>query len=333
MEFRRIRPEAVRWYRMAAEQGEAAAQYTLGLACRKGDGAPKDPVEAARWFRLAAEQGDVEAQYQSRRDVRPGRGGSGGLGGVGAVVPHGGRAGPRRGSVQSRLDVRVRRRSRQGPVGGRPVVPHGGRAGPRRGSVQPRLDVRAGRGSPQDPAEAVRWCRLAAEQGYAVAQFNLGELYALGEGVPQDPAEAVRWFRLAAEQGYAAQYALGVRHGQGKRFRRIRRRYSSGSPWRRSRVSPTASVRGLSCALNGFATCETHRTRSCRRAHEHHRQAYRGKEISVTEYGGAGWLAGVLVDPALARGGITGSVPSPRPHTGSPWRCALAYTCGILALR
>ena len=76
--------------------------------------------------------------------------------------------------------------------------------------------MRRGEGVPQDPAEAVRWCRLAAEQGDAVAQFNLGELYALGEGVPQDPAEAVRWFRLAAEQGYAVQYALGVLYGQGK---------------------------------------------------------------------------------------------------------------------
>ena len=45
--------------------------------------------------------------------------------------------------------------------------------------------------------------RHAAEQGDADAQFNLGFAYATGEGVPQDDAEAVRWFRLAAEQGNA----------------------------------------------------------------------------------------------------------------------------------
>ncbi len=28
-------------------------------------------------------------------------------------------------------------------------------------------------------------------------------MYALGEGVPQDEAEAVRWLRLAADQGIA----------------------------------------------------------------------------------------------------------------------------------
>ena len=56
---------------------------------------------------------------------------------------------------------------------------------------------------PQDDAEAVRWYRLAAEQGDANAQYNLGVRYGAGEGVPPDDAEAVRWFRLAAEQGDA----------------------------------------------------------------------------------------------------------------------------------
>ena len=55
-----------------------------------------------------------------------------------------------------------------------------------------------GEGVPQDAAEAVRWYRLAAEQGDATAQFNLGNMYRTGRGVPQDAAEAVRWYRRAA---------------------------------------------------------------------------------------------------------------------------------------
>ena len=39
------------------------------------------------------------------------------------------------------------------------------------------------RGVSEDDAEAVRWYRLAAEQGHASAQFNLGVMYARGEGV------------------------------------------------------------------------------------------------------------------------------------------------------
>ncbi|MGH8291519.1 MAG: tetratricopeptide repeat protein [Steroidobacteraceae bacterium] len=57
-----------------------------------------------------------------------------------------------------------------------------------------------------------------AEQGVAVAQYNLGVIYAKGEDVPTDYAQAVRWFRKAAEQGLApAQYAMGLAyaHGQG----------------------------------------------------------------------------------------------------------------------
>ena len=45
--------------------------------------------------------------------------------------------------------------------------------------------------------------RERAEQGDAEAQWSLGLAYAKGEGVPQDDAEAARWYRLAAEQGYA----------------------------------------------------------------------------------------------------------------------------------
>ena len=59
----------------------------------------------------------------------------------------------------------------------------------------------SGVGVPLDYQEAVRWYRLAAEQGYAGAQHNLGLKYEYGDGVPQDYQEAVRWYGLAAEQG------------------------------------------------------------------------------------------------------------------------------------
>ena len=68
-----------------------------------------------------------------------------------------------------------------------------------------------GRGVPQNDAEAVRWYRMAAEQGLAEAQFNLGIEYDNGRGVPKNEAEAVRWYRMAAEQGLAeAQFNLGI---------------------------------------------------------------------------------------------------------------------------
>ena len=48
--------EAVRWYRLAATQGVATAQFRVGVMYTEGRGVLKDEGEAARWFRLAAEQ-------------------------------------------------------------------------------------------------------------------------------------------------------------------------------------------------------------------------------------------------------------------------------------
>jgi TPR repeat protein len=73
------------------------------------------------------------------------------------------------------------------------------------------LDYYGGSGVPKDAAEAAKWFRKAAEQGYAMAQSYLGWCYAAGEGVPKDAAEGVKWYRRAAEQGFAeAQDRLGV---------------------------------------------------------------------------------------------------------------------------
>ena len=66
---------------------------------------------------------------------------------------------------------------------------------------------------PQDDAEAVRWYRLAAEQGYANAQYNLGVSYDDGLGVPQDNIEAHMWLNLAASRSSGAdrERSVGVR--------------------------------------------------------------------------------------------------------------------------
>ena len=71
-------------------------------------------------------------------------------------------------------------------------------------------------GFTKDEAEAVKWYRLAADQGDAGAQFNLGVFYEHGTGVAKDEAEAVKWYRLAADQGNVeAQANLGGCYYQG----------------------------------------------------------------------------------------------------------------------
>ena len=72
-------------------------------------------------------------------------------------------------------------------------------------------------GVPENRAEAVKWWHKAAEQGFAVTQFNLGWMYDEGRGVPQNYAEAVKWYRKAAEQGHAiAQFSLGIMYAKGE---------------------------------------------------------------------------------------------------------------------
>jgi hypothetical protein len=56
---------------------------------------------------------------------------------------------------------------------------------------------------PQDYSAALKWYRLAADQGLAEAQNNLGALYARGQGVSRDDQEALKWYRISAGQGFA----------------------------------------------------------------------------------------------------------------------------------
>lgn len=49
--------EAFRWYRRAAEQGEAIGQNNLGNMYSDGKGVTKDYAESAKWFKKSADQG------------------------------------------------------------------------------------------------------------------------------------------------------------------------------------------------------------------------------------------------------------------------------------
>lgn len=71
-------------------------------------------------------------------------------------------------------------------------------------------------GVEQDLEKAVYWYTKAAEQGYAQAQYNLGVCYYNGYGVEKNDEEALRLYLLAAEQGdMYAQFNAGVCYMQG----------------------------------------------------------------------------------------------------------------------
>lgn len=53
-------------------------------------------------------------------------------------------------------------------------------------------------------SEAMKWNKLAAGQGNADAQNELGTMYENGWGVAKDYDEALHWYKLSADQGNAA---------------------------------------------------------------------------------------------------------------------------------
>jgi hypothetical protein len=59
-----------------------------------------------------------------------------------------------------------------------------------------------GEGVPENDAEAVKWYRKAADQGYADAQSNLGVMYYGGDGVPENNIRAYVWWSMAKTQGH-----------------------------------------------------------------------------------------------------------------------------------
>ncbi len=166
--------DAVTWYHKAAEQGDAAAQYNLGVMYQNGEGVPKSYEEAVRWYHKAADQGYAVAQYN-----------------LGVMFHYGL-------GVPQNYDEAVRwyRKSAE------------------QGNADAQFNLgnmyENGKGMSQSNDEAAKWYHKAAEQGDAAALNNLGEMYYYGKGVPQNYEEAVKWFRKSADQGNAdAQFNLG----------------------------------------------------------------------------------------------------------------------------
>jgi TPR repeat protein len=120
---------AALWFRKAAEQGYALAQSNLGTLYRDGRGVAQDDTEAVMWFRKAADQGDALAEFLLGNQYENGK------------------------------------------------------------------------GVPQDYSEAMIWFGRAAVQAHPIAMLHLGVMYAEGRGVPQDYVCAHMWFSLAAAQG------------------------------------------------------------------------------------------------------------------------------------
>ena len=226
---------AVRWYRLAAEQGDASAQNNLGLMYAYGQGVPENDKTAMKWYALAAKQGYVDTLYNLGEMYANGYGDrkdyvrahmwwsiAASFGYKDAfkyrdivakqLTPYQLEKAQDLARLQKGLiaaqsgDFVTALREFQNPAG-------------RNAEAQYNLGLMyyKGQGVPRDDKTAMKWYRLAAEQGLADAQYNLGTMYRKGQGVPQDDKTAVKWWRLAAEQGFTdAQTSLGLMYAAGE---------------------------------------------------------------------------------------------------------------------
>ena len=204
-------PEGLDDYRRQAERGDPRGQYNLGVSYLKGNGVEKNEAEAYKWFRLSALQGFADAEFCMALCL-----GSGiGVKQDGAEAAEWMRRAADHGHEKAKELVRTKLM---------PTMPETKTINiadtlkaADRGDAQAQYDMGflyskgiEGR-IEKDDVKSAKYYRMAAEQGFMLAQHNIGCCYATGQGVAKDYAEAQKWFVLAAEQGdMEAQFNAGL---------------------------------------------------------------------------------------------------------------------------
>jgi TPR repeat protein len=158
--FEHFDPEqASLWMRRAAEQGHAQAQAVLGEMRLHGKGEPQDSLDALAWFAQAAQQGNSQAQFA-----------------LGNLL---------KSDAESVADAVIH----QAAIGGQAEAQYA--LGER---------YRQGIGVERNWVEACHWYLMAAQQDSALAQCALAGCYAEGKGVEKDLNQAFIWYEKAAAQ-------------------------------------------------------------------------------------------------------------------------------------
>lgn len=219
-------------FQKAAKAGHARAQNSLGTMYEFGEAVEADQAQAAHWYKESARNGYWGGRLNLARMTLLGQG-------------------VKKNTAAALEDVYEL--ARQGNPNAQILLTT------IYSSVLPDYGVQ------KDDAEAVHWCRMAAEQGFDKAEGLLGHFYHMGLGVEKDERqarfwleaastgdaeaqyeiasllvsendensaqaeEAVKWLHKAAEQGHAAaQYALGRSYMKGIG---VKQDYHHGLKW------------------------------------------------------------------------------------------------------
>jgi TPR repeat protein len=237
-------------YRAKAEQGQAEAQYYLGMIYRTGShGVAKNVPVSVTWLTKSAEQGHSRAQYylgrtyfdfdgntsgvaQDTRNAVSWWGKAAAQGDADAQEALGfcyarGFGGLVKNEIEAYAYQILASRSNASAMAWRgkleaSLSPESLRAGVARSKVLQAAVVAAPKSVVPASAEPAKVptpdvTKTMTEQRDAYAQYRMGYRYANGDGVEKNLVESLKWYRKAAENGQIeAQYRLGFIYEQGR---------------------------------------------------------------------------------------------------------------------
>ncbi len=189
--------EAAKWYRLGAEHGDAPAQNCLGWLYQKGMGVERDPKQALSWYQKAAEQGDLQAKKYLAWMY------AGGAYGPTNVIEVGADAQIRSGGFAPDHDLAeqwMRKAVDLNRAEGQYEF----------GCLLMSERNQQGYEDTNRFADAGEYFRKAAEQGHASAQYRLADMYHVGNLGNDQRSNCIPWFLKSAAQGNSeAQARLG----------------------------------------------------------------------------------------------------------------------------
>jgi TPR repeat protein len=206
----------LKWFKAAADQGQACAQWYLGECYRVGTGVIQDPFEATAWFRMSAEQGYIDAQNslgemlrdypcideaettKKRQEAKKWF-----------------RLAAEQGNVEAQFNLGDLLSGYYGDL----EKDFSGalkwfKLAARNGNKDARQKIKFCKDklqSAEDTDGTVKFLRAKAEGGDAEAQFDLSSRYYTGKGVQEDRSLSLQWLEKAAEQGHEKALEVLVR--------------------------------------------------------------------------------------------------------------------------
>lgn len=165
-------PEALKWYKLAAEAGDPYGMMMTGALYTGGNAMPENRPEAYRWTKMAAERGNAEAMFTLALMLEDGFG----------------------------TDKNLQEALIWGQKAAATNLP---KATDWVAQYQSRSDFQKGIAAfnAKNYPEALLWYKKAADQGDGAAMYNIGSMYANGQGVDINYLESHIWFEKSAEKG------------------------------------------------------------------------------------------------------------------------------------